>query len=551
VEQDEKQAQRDELLQKVKKLDAEVVDWTDLINQTENGNFVILDTANRAITLDQLDLVVIHMKRRVASEHMWVVKKYPGPTEHLIQSPEEVNLYHVNAKIILPSTAEQNTSLVELMSDEEQPPDYFTSHYWGEPVLQMVLCLKQHSHDRGLTSKSGYLNGEGYGGTMYEDIHKKAHPGYLHGRSPRYWVCAYANRQGDLGAEIDVPLMETSFVRALKLCKGTVSVLDHGGVVFTRVWCIYELYHSLPLHRDAHAAKNYTYDMYTALNFEKAVGISDGQAAVDLNADDKLLRERTFPLRLVDQGLSIECRKSNASREDDRSRILAEIGDKHEALDCVLHGVVAKAGIAFAMESCHAMEHGVVSENLLDMNVSDTTLCSVARDPFAFRAQYLEALRKGSVRKINLDLKGSLINSDDLVDVISTLNPDSIRLLTISRAYKASGPWLQGLSNHTFHVLERLDLSYCESLEELPEGLWEAIPNVETICLEGCNCLHKVPPHMKQLLKLKQLDLTHAVFCPCKPNTDMGQSSHVQAPRADMLALKKQGCEIDCGFKVY
>ena len=91
----------------------------------------------------------------------------------------------------------------------------------SEPVLQMVLCLKQHSHDRGLTSKSGHLNGEGYGGTVYENIHKKAHPGYLGSRFPGYWICAYANRHGDLGAELDVLLVETSFVRALKLCKGT------------------------------------------------------------------------------------------------------------------------------------------------------------------------------------------------------------------------------------------------------------------------------------------------------------------------------------------
>jgi len=113
-----------------------------------------------------------------------------------------------------------------------------------ESVIQMVLCLKQHSKDRGLTTRSGYANGQGYGGTTYNNVSNKPHRGYLHGRSPRYWICAYANRQGDLGAEIDVPLEETSFVRALRLCKGTVTVLDQEGIVYTRIWWYVCVHHT-------------------------------------------------------------------------------------------------------------------------------------------------------------------------------------------------------------------------------------------------------------------------------------------------------------------
>merc|ERR1712232_104339 len=109
----------------------------------------------------------------------------------------------LNQHVILPATTERpvQTSMVEFMSDQEQPPDYFVSHYWGEPVLQIVLCLKQHSHDRGLCCISGYVDGRGYGGTPYDNISDRPHHGYLGGRSPRYWICAYANRQGDLAAD--------------------------------------------------------------------------------------------------------------------------------------------------------------------------------------------------------------------------------------------------------------------------------------------------------------------------------------------------------------
>ena len=40
-------------------------------------------------------------------------------------------------------------------------------------------------------------------------------------------------------------LSQTSFRRALALAEGTVSILDRGGKVFTRVWCCYEIYIAL------------------------------------------------------------------------------------------------------------------------------------------------------------------------------------------------------------------------------------------------------------------------------------------------------------------
>ena len=45
-------------------------------------------------------------------------------------------------------------------------------------------------------------------------------------RSARYWICAYANNQWRLDEEITQDLEQTSFYRAIKLSKGTLSVLD-------------------------------------------------------------------------------------------------------------------------------------------------------------------------------------------------------------------------------------------------------------------------------------------------------------------------------------
>ena len=51
---------------------------------------------------------------------------------------------------------------------------------------------------------------------------------------------AYANNQHKLDQEIgdgDQPLSETSFFRAMKLARGTVSVVDANGMSWTRIWC--------------------------------------------------------------------------------------------------------------------------------------------------------------------------------------------------------------------------------------------------------------------------------------------------------------------------
>ena len=77
--------------------------------------------------------------------------------------------------------------------------------YSGSETGCDARCLEQHSAERGLESSVGFVNGE----------EKNPHPLYLGGSSPRYWVCAFANRQYDLASEMpaDQSLEQTSFYR--------------------------------------------------------------------------------------------------------------------------------------------------------------------------------------------------------------------------------------------------------------------------------------------------------------------------------------------------
>ena len=97
-----------------------------------------------------------------------------------------------------------------------------------------------------------------------ESVSDEPHPLYLGGRSPRYWVCAHANNQHNLASEIVDDLSQTSFARAMKIAKGTVSVVDQGGGSFGRIWCVFELFKSL----SEAAEGSYTYDLVTVTEWE-------------------------------------------------------------------------------------------------------------------------------------------------------------------------------------------------------------------------------------------------------------------------------------------
>jgi hypothetical protein len=162
------------------------------------GGCIIPDTERRAISLDQLECIMKHMERRLGSgEVLSYLPSYKGASERTIQSVQDANLYDANALVIMPATEGKKCSLVEIMAMGAQQPDYFVSHWWGEPVVLFLRCLKQHSKDRGLESKAGYFAGEAYGGvensceaTGFQQLveHAEPHPGYLGGQSPLYWV---------------------------------------------------------------------------------------------------------------------------------------------------------------------------------------------------------------------------------------------------------------------------------------------------------------------------------------------------------------------------
>ena len=156
---------------------------------------------------------------------------------------------------------------------------------------------------------------------------------------------------------------QSSFHKAIALSKGVVSVIDTTATCFTRIWCDYEVYVALTT---AAGACKYdeedgsripkTYDMVTyvehktidwghnqgeppepedeplgeevavegrdrpQLHFPRhAVCLVDGNSFSDcVDANEKMARERFFPMELVDRALDINLAKGNASVQSDK-----------------------------------------------------------------------------------------------------------------------------------------------------------------------------------------------------------------------------------------
>ncbi|CAE8679688.1 unnamed protein product [Polarella glacialis] len=209
-------------------------------------------------------------------------------------------------------TAESCCSYVEAVAEDSssQRPTVFVSHWWGEAVYDFISCISRHQELRALPQQTGY------------------------------WVCAYANNQHELGADIQADPRQTSFFRAMEMCTFLLLVLDKNGTPFTRVWCIFELAWVVRTHRDSEhtpllldiaTAKKYT-DLKQREH--EAIIITHGLTPEEEEIESwlqgngwyyKSQRESSFPIELAEKALALKIEHSEATVPVDRSRILNSI----------------------------------------------------------------------------------------------------------------------------------------------------------------------------------------------------------------------------------
>lgn len=105
-----------------------------------NGGCLISDTAKRGITLPQLRLIEQHLQKRLDAGEELMVSRPKGDDwiQERVTQVDMLNLYDINALVILPATMGRTCSMVEIMAVEAQCPDYFVSH-WSARVRVVTV----------------------------------------------------------------------------------------------------------------------------------------------------------------------------------------------------------------------------------------------------------------------------------------------------------------------------------------------------------------------------------------------------------------------------
>jgi len=237
------------------------------------------DVAKRAMTLEELQVVRAIILSRCVSEG------WKSSRDGSIILPDDVNLYDLNSCLIMPSTKKRNCAFKELFPSGESAPIYYSSHWWGEKILDFIRCC---------------------------EVHAKMNK--LEPHVATYWVCAYANRQHDLGTDLGTDPDQSSFRRAMTLSQGVLLILDPDAVVFSRIWVDFELFKTVNS-----GARNL--DIVT--RYAGKVHLLADHALPGEVPYQKVKREAAFPFKTLGKaGLGVELYKGEASMEIDKVRIL-------------------------------------------------------------------------------------------------------------------------------------------------------------------------------------------------------------------------------------
>ena len=245
------------------------------------------------------------------------------------------------------------------------------------------------------------------------------------------------------------------FLKAMEISKGTVSILDKECVVYSRIWCIYELYKSL-----MDKKVGYKFDVYTEHDWEvkknfsngyyfddsgDAIGLIDGFIDGDYNHGDyihdshnpvfKFLRESQFPLERILKAGAIDIKKAVASEARDEKYIKNTITNplSTHQLQHLLH-----SGVRF----CHPNEDDDPPEhhdnyeklnNLIRGFFVSSSLERILKDESIESDQksiYFDILKQSRASVIYLDMQGHTPFDDSVATQLAVSLPPTITSFT-------------------------------------------------------------------------------------------------------------------------
>ncbi|CAE7381871.1 SCUBE1 [Symbiodinium necroappetens] len=216
---------------------------------------------------------------------------------------KERSMYYVCSNIVKPLTKPYQLSFAELVGPKTIR--WFVSHFWGMPVHHFMDAVRKHA----LSDQEEW-------------------------RESAYWICTFSNSQWHVKEELGNGHWEqSSFYLALTSpdCKGTAMVLDEGVQPLQRIWCLFEVYHTICLSRDGRSQ---------GLLLCTSTGVlQEGKAGADV------------AVAVAERAKDLDTRSAKATSEEDRQmihRLIEQMPGGFEAMNSFV-----RETIYYALEASH------------------------------------------------------------------------------------------------------------------------------------------------------------------------------------------------------
>ncbi|CAJ1370654.1 unnamed protein product [Effrenium voratum] len=262
-----------------------------------------------------------------------------------------LNHYDVMKWLIKPTTEARCCSFVELVASEAQPPDFFLSHYFGQPVRDVLDSVRQQLSTRQLVEET------------------------------TFWMWAYARRHDE--SVVPDRLHSTAF-QAMGLSSGILLPLGTTSVPLSRTWCLLEVALAVlelqkPLDIVASALQGPVLLTQDLTEPERRM---EGKLA-GAGFREKNHREQAFPADILIAALDIGLERSDAASKMDRNRLLHKFVEEGGEAFAMPHRQFDKINVKLRGLFASMMWLQVVESDRLPRNsVAECTKANVSKDSF-------------------------------------------------------------------------------------------------------------------------------------------------------------------------
>jgi len=252
-------------------------------------------------------------------------------------------------------------------------------------------------------------------------------------------------------------MLTNPFLKAMSICEGTISIMDPNCKIYTRIWCIYELYKSV-MEND----RKCEFDIYTETDSNEAVGITHGFLSSDYKRGDdiksfvKKIRESKYPIDRILKSINVNVKDAESSIESDRKYIFNIISGKSKSTYKICDEDTN-------CENLNNILRGIFITPIIDRIIKEKDINIIN--------QCIHILKLSNSRIINIDVRDCKKFDDSLLhDLIENLPFKTIIDLTLM--LHGSNVTKEGIQScyqkfEDFKLIENLDLSFCNINDDI------------------------------------------------------------------------------------